>query len=207
MPSSDNALWAPSRRPLGSKEGRIPYSRGAKIPSLGASSSTHTPQGRRTSLQETKVQGKPLAFTRKCCLSVQWEKVCVARASWWRMCPQGLRWQANRARRLGTRVRAAQGARRETRMPLMSASEGCCCSVAQSCLFVTPWTAGLQAPLPSNISQSLLKVMSTELVMLSISSSDTPFSSCPPSLPASGSFPRGGSSHQVARVLEPLLQR
>ena len=34
-------------------------------------------------------------------------------------------------------------------------------------LFVTPWTAACQAPLPSTISWNLLKFMSTELVMLS----------------------------------------
>ena len=39
-----------------------------------------------------------------------------------------------------------------------------------------------------------------------ISSSVVPFSSCPQSLPASGSFPRVNSSHQVAKVLEIQLQ-
>ena len=34
-------------------------------------------------------------------------------------------------------------------------------------LFVTPWTTAHQAPLPSTISWSLLKLMSMELVMLS----------------------------------------
>ena len=34
-------------------------------------------------------------------------------------------------------------------------------------LFMTPWTAACQAPLPSTLSQSLLKFMSIELVMLS----------------------------------------
>ena len=44
-----------------------------------------------------------------------------------------------------------------------------CCSVSLSCfrLFVTPWTTACQAPLSSSISQSLLKFMSIELVMLS----------------------------------------
>ena len=41
------------------------------------------------------------------------------------------------------------------------------CSVAKSCLFVPPWTASLQAPLSSTISQSLLKLMFIESVMLS----------------------------------------
>ena len=45
-------------------------------------------------------------------------------------------------------------------------------------LFVTPRTAVHQAPLSSTISQSLLKSMSIESVMLSISSSAAPFSFC-----------------------------
>ena len=40
-----------------------------------------------------------------------------------------------------------------------------CCSVAQSELFVTPWTAARRACLSFTISQSLLKLMSTESVM------------------------------------------
>ena len=41
-----------------------------------------------------------------------------------------------------------------------------CCSVTQSLrLFVTPWTAACQASLSFTISQSLLKLMSIELVM------------------------------------------
>ena len=45
----------------------------------------------------------------------------------------------------------------------------CChCSVAQLCpLFTIPWTAAHQAPLSATISQSLLKFMSIESVMLS----------------------------------------
>ena len=42
------------------------------------------------------------------------------------------------------------------------------CSVTKPCpTFVIPWTAAYQAPLSFTISQSLLKCMSTELVMLS----------------------------------------
>ena len=53
--------------------------------------------------------------------------------------------------------------------------------------FVTPWTAAFQAPLSHY--PSLLKFLSIESVMLStISSSVTSFSSCPQSFPASGSF-------------------
>ena len=40
-----------------------------------------------------------------------------------------------------------------------------CCSVTQSCLFATPWTAACQASLSFTVSRSLLKLMSTELVM------------------------------------------
>ena len=44
----------------------------------------------------------------------------------------------------------------------------CCCSVAQSCpLFATSWTAAHQASLSFTITQSLLKLMSIESVMLS----------------------------------------
>ena len=53
--------------------------------------------------------------------------------------------------------------------------------------FVTPWTAARQASLSITNSQSLLKLMSIKLVMPS--SHLILFSSCPQSLPASGSFP------------------
>ena len=43
----------------------------------------------------------------------------------------------------------------------------CCCSVTKLCLFMTPRTAACQVLLPFTISQSLLKFMSTESVMLS----------------------------------------
>ena len=56
-------------------------------------------------------------------------------------------------------------------------------------LLVTPLTTACQAPLSFTISQSLLKFMSTELVMLSISSSVAPFFFCLQYFPASGSFP------------------
>ena len=54
-------------------------------------------------------------------------------------------------------------------------------------LFATPWTAALQAFLSFTISWSLLKLMSIESVMPS--NHLIPFSSCPQSFPASGSFP------------------
>ena len=41
----------------------------------------------------------------------------------------------------------------------------CCCSVAHSWLFETPWTAACQASLSFMISRSLLKLMSIESVM------------------------------------------
>ena len=42
----------------------------------------------------------------------------------------------------------------------------CCCSVIQSCLILeTQWTAARQASLSFTIPQSLLKLMSVELVM------------------------------------------
>ena len=57
-------------------------------------------------------------------------------------------------------------------------------------LSVTPWTAAHQASLFFTITRSLLKLKSTESVMPSnISFSVSPFSSCPQSFPASGSFP------------------
>ena len=65
-------------------------------------------------------------------------------------------------------------------------------------LFVTPWTAAHQASLSITNSQSLLKLMSIESVVIfldpspTISSSVIPFSSCLQSFPASGSFPMSG---------------
>ena len=57
-------------------------------------------------------------------------------------------------------------------------------------LFVTPWTATHQASLSFTISQSLLRLMSIQLACYpAISPSIAPFSSCPQSFPASGSFP------------------
>ena len=56
-------------------------------------------------------------------------------------------------------------------------------------LFAAPWTASHQASLSFTVSQSLLKLMSTDLMMPStISFSVAPYS-CPQSFPASGSFP------------------
>ena len=54
--------------------------------------------------------------------------------------------------------------------------------------FAPPWTAACQSPLSFTVSQSLLKFMFIELVILSIASTVIPFSSRLQSLPASGSF-------------------
>ena len=55
-------------------------------------------------------------------------------------------------------------------------------------LFVTPWVAAHQAFLAITNSQSLVKLMSIELVMPPTISSSVPFSSCLQSFSASGSF-------------------
>ena len=72
---------------------------------------------------------------------------------------------------------------------------------------VTPWNAARQASLSLTISQSLPKFMSIESVM---SSNHLilccPFSSCPQSCPASGSFPMSRLFSLVAKVLELQLQ-
>ena len=82
-----------------------------------------------------------------------------------------------------------------------------CCSVSQSCLFfVTPRTAACQAFLSTTNSWSLLKFMSIELVMPTVSSSVVPL---PPAFNLShhqGIFQRVSSSHQVTKVLEFQLQ-
>ena len=72
-------------------------------------------------------------------------------------------------------------------------------------LFATPWTAAHEASLSITNSRNSFKLMSIESVMRpAISSSVVPFSSCPQSLPASGSFPmsqlfaRGGQNIGVS---------
>ena len=63
-------------------------------------------------------------------------------------------------------------------------------SVSRVRLFATPWITAHQASLSITSSQSLPKPMSIELVMPSSHLIlCVPFSSCPQSLPASGSFP------------------
>ena len=73
-------------------------------------------------------------------------------------------------------------------------------------LFATPWTAARQASLSITNSWSLPKLMSIESVMPSnhLILCRLPFSSCPQSFPASGSFPMsqlfasGGQSFGVS---------
>ena len=64
----------------------------------------------------------------------------------------------------------------------------CCCLVKYVLvlLFVTPWTAARQASMSLTISQCLLKLTSIKSVMSS--NHLIPFSCCPQSFPASGSF-------------------
>ena len=62
-------------------------------------------------------------------------------------------------------------------------------SVVSVWLFEIPWMAICQVSLSITNSKSLLKFMSIESVMPSISSSVIPFSSCLQSFPAAGSFP------------------
>ena len=77
-------------------------------------------------------------------------------------------------------------------------------------LFATPWTAACQASLYFTSSQSLLKFMSIELVILCNQLIlYCPLSSCPQIFPSitifsndSGHFLWVSSSHQVAKVLE-----
>ena len=56
-------------------------------------------------------------------------------------------------------------------------------------VFATQWTTAHQASLSFTISWSLLKLMSIESVLPSTKSSSFARFSCPPSFPASGSFP------------------
>ena len=76
---------------------------------------------------------------------------------------------------------------------------------------VAPWTAAHQPPLSFTVSCSLLKFMSIESVMLSISSSVALFSFCLQSFPAPGSFPMsrlfasGGQSIRTSASLSVFL--
>ena len=87
-----------------------------------------------------------------------------------------------------------------------SATICCCCSLTKSCLTVwTPWTAACQASLSFTSFWRFLKLISTESVMPSSRLIFYfPFSSCPQSYPASGSFLKSRvfmSGSQSIRVL------
>ena len=82
------------------------------------------------------------------------------------------------------------------------------CSVTKSCL--TPCNP-VDCSTPGSAVLRYLRVCSNSCPLswwccLTISFSVAPFSSCPPSLPASGIFQGVGSSHQMAKVLELHLQ-
>ena len=88
----------------------------------------------------------------------------------------------------------------------------CYCSVAKSCLALsTSWTAAHQASLSFTISQSLLRLVSIELVMPSNHLIlCPPPSSCPQYFPASGSFPviwPFASGGQSIGATESVLQK
>ena len=73
-------------------------------------------------------------------------------------------------------------------------------------LFATPWTVKCQASLSLTISQSLLILMSIELVMPSNHLSICPLLLLLSIFPSISLFQWVGSSHQVAKVLELQLQ-
>ena len=83
-------------------------------------------------------------------------------------------------------------------------------SLSRVQLFATPWTAARQASLSITNSRSSLKRLSSQWCHPAISSSVIPFSSCPQSLPASGSFPMsqlfasGGQSIGVSALVSVL---
>ena len=80
-------------------------------------------------------------------------------------------------------------------------------SLSHVWLFMTPWTVACQAPLSSNISPSLLKFISTELVAAQPSHPLSPLS--PPALKLSqhqGLFQWVSTLQQVAKELELQLQ-
>ena len=92
----------------------------------------------------------------------------------------------------------------------MNIHQQCVVAIVQSLscvwVFATPWTAALQGSLSFTISWSLLTFMCVELVMLTISSSATLFSSCLQSFPASGGkrqlFPNESSLHISGQSIE-----
>ena len=81
-------------------------------------------------------------------------------------------------------------------------------SISHVWLFATPWTEACQASLSFTVSQSLLKLMSTESVMPSNHLNLChPLRFLPSTFPSiRGLFQWVSSSHQVAKVLEFQLQ-
>ena len=81
-------------------------------------------------------------------------------------------------------------------------------SLSRVRLFATPWIAARQASLSIANSRSSLKLMSIESVMPSSHLIlCTPFSSCPQSLPASGSFPVSCYSAIKRNTFESVLRK
>ena len=74
-------------------------------------------------------------------------------------------------------------------------------------LFATPWTTTGQTSLSFTVTQSLLKLMSTESMILSNHLIFCcPFSYCPQPFPASGSFPMSRLFISGSQILELQLQ-
>ena len=96
--------------------------------------------------------------------------------------------KSHKEKEVRNRKRAEDGGRRETEIGISSVSS--IQSLSRVWLFVTPWIAARQASLSITNSRSSLKLMPIESVMPSSHLIlCRPFSSCPQSLPASGSFP------------------
>ena len=85
---------------------------------------------------------------------------------------------------------------------------GCCCSVIQLCpTLATPWIAAFQASCPSSSPRIFASSCSLyQWCHPVISSSDTLFSFCPQSFPASGTFQWVSCLHQITKVLEFQIQ-
>ena len=82
----------------------------------------------------------------------------------------------------------------------------CSCSFTKLCLILCdPVDCSMPGFPVLYYLQSLLKFMSIESMMPSISSSVSPFSSCPQSFPISGSFPKSALSIRCQSI-EPQLQ-
>ena len=90
--------------------------------------------------------------------------------------------------------------------PVVRTQSFCCCVVQLQShvgLLVTPWTAAWQPSLPFAISQISSKPCPlSRWCYPAVLSSVVPFSSCPQSFPALGSFLMSQLLHQVAKVWE-----